>query len=956
MTTYRRPTAEEVREMLASVGPPQLRRAFYQGLQNPLWVAELAQQDAFATPPSPERDEEGYVRDAPWPEVDYLIAMANLVPDEVVTVAVTLISSENAWVRRGIVEIAAKVPPDQAARLARALVSWAPDGLGARTDPRDLASVTENLLRGGQTQLGVSLANALYHPREATQTGRLRPDPRIALESYWYEESLPRIVEAFGEDRLIRILPWLEDYQQFSGAVEGGTGTDLSYFGRPRIRSRSSRAGDIEHALIDAVRDAAVERIRREPVDTIARLLRSGQALSKKIAFFASASALREGREAGADVSALVAAVADFPSTVEFTRREFLPEFAEFLRELVLAAGEGSISGLAGAISEGPLGSRAELIERLRAGEQTPEELETEADDYIDGWQHRLLSAIGSDSLSPSLRDRLTDLDRQRGEIENPEASDLEVTSWIGPISPVDQTAMASMEAEELLVHLETWHPDPVQWHGPSHEGQGRDLTAFLAGNPESLPPEVDRLVALRPTYLRAVIRGWTEARKANLDLPWDVVLPVVGRVATLADTSPFPREGDDFDDDGSYVNTKSAVLDLVESLLARREGESEVPSQVIDRIAPILITMSRDPALQTEYESEAPESFDPLTLSLNRRLPTAVRALTKLASWDGFGGLDGAALLALAGHLPSNDPHGAIAAVFGEAMSRLYNSSLPWLEQNAQEIFGSEVGQTVQQEIALSTALATQHSHSKLLDLLRGSITGALYRGEPLTVGWNGMRTPEQLVGDWIVTTFNTGGIESDDALLDLFFTKASAEVRGDVLGHIGWNLMHASGVDDEVRLRVEGLWDARVAHVQKHPEDADELKDFYWFVRSGKFEMTWWLPRLQQAAELVPTLNTHGMIGEQVSEASKSDPATAFDVVQRLITHGDDIDDQFGGYDLLERAIPQTLASALDSGDPELATKASRLMDKLGASGYINLDSRVQALREAEPEQPSV
>ena len=948
MSTCRRPTADVVREMLASVGPPQLRRAFYQGLQNPLWVAELAQQGAFANPLPPVRDEAGYIRDEPWPEIDYLNAMADLVPEEVVNVATTLTASENAWVRRGIVEIAAKVPPDQAARLARTLVDWAPDALGARTDPRDLAQVAENLLRGGQTKLGVSLANALYHPREAAQEGRFRSDPKVALESYWYEESLPRIVEAFGDDRLIRVLPWLEDYQAFSGAVKKEPESDLSSFGRPRISARSSRAGDIEHALIDAVRDAAIERIVREPVDTIARLQRSGQALSKKIALHAAATALQQGREAGDDVSALVDAVAEFPSAVEFTRREFLPEFAELLRQLVLVAGEDSISGLGAAMSEGPLGSRAELIERLRV-DQTPEEIEAEADGYIAGWQHRLLSAVGAPSLPQGLRDRLAELNRERGVVEDPEASDLEVVSWVGPMSPIDQTEMAQMTGDALLVHLESWHPDPVQWRGPSHEGQGRGLTAVLATRPDFLPADVDRIVGLRPTYLRSVVRGWTEARKADLELPWEVVVSVVERAVALQDASSFQREGDDFDDDGSYVNAKSAVLDLIESLIVKREGMADTPAGVIDRVAPILIAMTEDPALRIEYEGEASDSFDPLTLSLNRRLPTAIRALTKLASWDGFGGLDGAAVMALNDHLPVSDTHGAIAAVFGEALSRLYNSSLPWLEANADVIFGTETGQTVQQEIAFSTALATQHSHSQLLDFLRGPIKGALEREGQLAVGWDGMRSPEQLVGDWIITTYNTGGIESDDPLLDLFFTKATAETRGDVLGHVGWSLMHATRVDEEVRLRVEGIWDARVAHVREHPEDSEELRDFYWYVRSGKFEMAWWLPRLQEAAELLPALNTHGMIGEQIADASKSDPATALDVVERLITHGDDVDDKFGGYDLLERAIPQTLASALDSGEADLATRASRLMDSLGARGYINLDARVQALREA-------
>jgi hypothetical protein len=61
-------------------------------------VAALAQQAAFAAPPAPVRDDAGYVRDEPWPEIDYLVRMTKLVPEDVVNVAVDLLPSENAWV------------------------------------------------------------------------------------------------------------------------------------------------------------------------------------------------------------------------------------------------------------------------------------------------------------------------------------------------------------------------------------------------------------------------------------------------------------------------------------------------------------------------------------------------------------------------------------------------------------------------------------------------------------------------------------------------------------------------------------------------------------------------------------------------------------------------------------------------------------------------------------------
>ena len=73
MTEYRPPTEEQIREAVRRILTPQLRRAFFEGLKNPLWVEPLAKEGAFSAPPEPESTDDGLVRDIYWPEIDYLI-------------------------------------------------------------------------------------------------------------------------------------------------------------------------------------------------------------------------------------------------------------------------------------------------------------------------------------------------------------------------------------------------------------------------------------------------------------------------------------------------------------------------------------------------------------------------------------------------------------------------------------------------------------------------------------------------------------------------------------------------------------------------------------------------------------------------------------------------------------------------------------------------------------------
>src|ERR1022692_4693541 len=102
MTKYKAPTDAQVREALRKIPTLQLRRTFFEGLKNPLWVKPLTTNGAFKNPPDPEITDDGLMRDIYWPEITYLIRVASEVPTAVVDVLLKLDKSNNAWVRRGV--------------------------------------------------------------------------------------------------------------------------------------------------------------------------------------------------------------------------------------------------------------------------------------------------------------------------------------------------------------------------------------------------------------------------------------------------------------------------------------------------------------------------------------------------------------------------------------------------------------------------------------------------------------------------------------------------------------------------------------------------------------------------------------------------------------------------------------------------------------------------------------
>ncbi|MCK9914657.1 MULTISPECIES: hypothetical protein [Microbacterium] len=909
---------------------------FYEELANPLWVAPLMEAFAFDSPPEPTVDSDGLIREVYWPEMDYLTRMADFVPNDVVTVLLRLKASSNSWVRRGTIEIAAKVPIEDAVQLAEMISAWAPNGLGWRTDPKDLTLLTVRLLEA-RKPLGIRLAQILFEPVEGNEHGR----PRAVMEDYWYEQGLPQVVEAMGGDSVSQLRKWLDKYELLSGAWSDDH--DYTSMRRPAIAAREHAYRTIEQALIDSQVVGAIRALESEsPAEIVRRLAKSPTVLGWRILLHVVARTIDSTTNPTVDLlDAAVSAIGDLRSTDPACRLEL----AELVRALH-AKDEARLISLSDLINAGPFASRDRLTKRLRTIDgESADERSKRADEFVEQWQHRLLASIGSDALPSDLREKLDALNASRGQIENPNEALGVVTTWSGPTSPKERDELASMSPSEIVSYLQGWRPGD-RLMSPTHEGLGRELTSLVSAAPKALQGEHHIVDHLRPTYVRAILTGWSDAVKEGRNPEWPQVLEVVSGTLQHDDASEFEPEGHEFDDDISYLYAKRAAISLLEEL-AKKIDERAIPEDVIATVADLLIASLDDESAWAQYAGEAlrDDGMDPLTLSINRTWPIAVRGLTRLIVHG-----DGAPWYqrsrnALDRELARDDPAGSAAAVIGENSAVLLHFGGDWMDVSAVRVFGTEEGITTGQQIALTTALLGNQFNRPQFDLLRGPMMAAIASEDELTLGWRGQGSPLELVGRWIVIAYLIGHIEIDDPLMLGFFDSVAADTRGDVIGHIAWTNLHADTVDRDILDRIEHLWELRAQHVEQHPEDSAELKDFYWFISNGKHSSEWWLPRLVQAARLVPDLQTHGLIGKQLAEASVTDPALAFTAIQLLMHHDDG--PGMGSYDLTEHALPTVLASALDSGQPALAREASELMNKLGAKNMVHLRDQVEAIR---------
>src|SRR5258708_7482211 len=119
MSSWAVPEEAEVARTLSAGGEPALRRLFFNELENPEWLAPLAKRGVFADPGLVE-SQEGY-RAWPWPEGDYLLRVAPERPAEVTALLKEVADSDNPWVQRALVEVAAVLPVADLAALVPAI-------------------------------------------------------------------------------------------------------------------------------------------------------------------------------------------------------------------------------------------------------------------------------------------------------------------------------------------------------------------------------------------------------------------------------------------------------------------------------------------------------------------------------------------------------------------------------------------------------------------------------------------------------------------------------------------------------------------------------------------------------------------------------------------------------------------------------------------------------------------
>jgi len=259
MASYNKPTNKQLAATMPLISSPQHEAYFFSRLENPLWIAPLAEHYVFKYPPKAEPMNGGGIRHPLWPPSQYLARMATQSPAEVAKIFAGL-NTDNASIIGDMLHAALAMPANVAVSLVPA-ISEAVKDKTQLVDFSNASDLCARLAEGDEVDVAMELADALFTPtREEDQKGPGRRD------ECWYEEGLKKVMPLLVKTRARTFLPrlcdWLKAMVKAMKHVDADSENDMSYVWRPAIEEHEQNNDyDFAGVLVGCARAGFEEEV-----------------------------------------------------------------------------------------------------------------------------------------------------------------------------------------------------------------------------------------------------------------------------------------------------------------------------------------------------------------------------------------------------------------------------------------------------------------------------------------------------------------------------------------------------------------------------------------------------------------------------------------------------------------------------------------------------------------------
>jgi hypothetical protein len=926
---------------------------FFDNLASPAWLEPLARAGFFKQPLKPEREGD-YVRLGVWPESRYLVRMSRIAEahEKVLEITLRIPDSENSRVHDDIADVALSLPPALAAKLVPQLSRYTVSSIKLLLAEK-IANLICHLAKGGQGNAALRLAAAALALDPDPRSGRddddghrytIEPQPRFRD---WYyariiQKALPALVGAEGVDTIKLFSDLLDDAARLS-FKEHEDDEDYFYIRQPTIEVGTGR-DDVPSVLLCATRDAVVQVISADTgkFDVVIEIFSQHKWSSfRRLELYITRIFLKQG---------LAFAERAFKDPTIIDRPSLNREAAALLKEsFARLSAERQQSILVWMDTEVPEEQVRKVLEFV--GESVSDEKVAQ----IKNVRRRDRFGILEGQLPELYQHKYEALVKELGPADRADRLPMRTFSQVGAQSPTSSEELAKMTVDEVIDYLASWKPGSDIF-APTADGLGSTLTLTVSQRLTEFLTVASKFKTLDPTYTRSFFAGVNSALKNGVKLDWNPVLELATWVSTQPRTI-MGRKGGMMVADPDWGWTRDAIIDLVKA--GFESGEERLPYAHRSHVWGDLVPLTDDPF--PSAEDEQGEKFDPSFLSINCTRGRALFAVLEYARWvrkcentrnpqeESPVPLDMMPEVrqVLERHLDtSQEPTLTIRSVYGQELSFLAWLDWEWFRANVGRILPLEQSDSKYFNAAWESFVVFNQPYDNLLRVLETAYRKAIAEiNQPRMM--RSPESPEDRLADHLIAYYWRGHItfESNDQLLEDFYSLASESVRGHVMWFIGRSV---GGWDDvaapEVFERLRSLMERRFNEAERSSSIAPfgkELAGFGWWFTSEKFGEEWTIKMLLKVLHLTKKIEGGMDAVKVLAELSSRYPLDCVSCLD-LMVQGDRDNWVLIG---VEAEVRQTIKAALDSGQHDAVMAARRLVEFLIARGQYGFRSLLSA-----------
>ena len=956
MKSWTKPTTEMIERVLSSVKKETDRQYFFSKLNNPLWVGPLHERGYFSNPPGVKQLPDGYVQYPHWPELAYLVKVAEEATDQTIDIVLTLPKTDNPRVYDDILAIAINLEGQASARLFPKLVEytelenqflahrypellqhWANQGnidealkivkmlIPFREDPR--AREKQQLRKKNPNASGTALETIpRFHQWEYQQILEKGVRPLTESEPYQVSCTLIDVVAS-----MIRLGMHPEDFEK-------GSDQDYSEIWCRRLDKPDRDYQDVKEALVQTLTYACEQVYGNAPesIDALDQALRNHRwKVFKRLRQHLYAS--HPNDQTLPWIREQILGHDDYPKWGHhYEFQLMIRKASEHFGPRLLS--EDERKDIFEAILSGP--SKENFRERM--GERYSEEAFQQRQRYFHRMQLRPFAAM----LSRDVRKYFDDLEygtQAEAVTDDSYSPYSRVTGGsVSYRSPKSAEDLESLTDEELLSYLNDWneeHRDKENWLVEIN-------ISALAGVFQSLFKEkivqdgnrlafwmANRERVTRPVYVAAMLKTMLELVKEkdfdNLDQWIEFCAWVLSHPDTVrVEGQPEPR--DESRDHPDWDSSRRSVVDFIDACTNK---DTDAPIAARDGLAALL----RQACCQFDWrlDHDLPVLLnrdDPITEAINNTRSRALESLVNFGFWvrrqlseDHLPEVTDilAKRIVDGAEIPLTQPEHALLGMHFGSLCILNRN---WAAQQ-RKIFFPRANESVWRD-AFGSYIRFNRPVKLTFEILRGEFEYAIENLNILATKKDDGKKLADSLGQHLFTYFLWGvyPLMGDESLLVRFYDKTKDDRKrwGQLFDHVGRSLKNSG------RQLEKSLTDRIIAFFDWRFEVAEplELQKFTFWLEAECFDPGWRLRSYSKILDLVREKDVGLSI--EIKTLNKLLPDHLSLVVECFAKITDAMNQGSHMYVLADEAKP-ILRAGLNAEYPQVRVNAERARENL-------------------------